>query len=111
MLLIPLGMLLRRLRAIILALAIQVVMLFRNGFLPYAYVVAMLPFAALLVAGVADHLWKGYVPRRSRTPGWRDKARTWMSALTRRLGQLLVLSAISASLLVVAPAWSRQPVA
>jgi hypothetical protein len=107
-LLIPLGMLLRRLRAITLALVIQVVMLFRNGFLPYAYVVAMLPFAALLIAGVADHLWKGYVPLRTGTPGWRDKARTWTSALIRRLGQLLVLSAIAASLVVVAPAWSRD---
>jgi hypothetical protein len=107
-LLIPLGLLLRRLRAITLALVIQVVMLFRNGFLPFAYVVAMLPFAALLVAGVADHLCKGYVPRRSIHPGWREKARVWVSALTRRTGQLVVISAIAASLVVVAPAWSRD---
>jgi hypothetical protein len=108
LLLIPLGLLFRRLRAITLALAIQVVMLFRNGFMPFAYVIAMLPFAALLVAGVADHLWKGYVPRRSRYPRWRDKLRVWVSALIKRAGQLLVISAIAASLLVVAPAWSRD---
>jgi 4-amino-4-deoxy-L-arabinose transferase-like glycosyltransferase len=109
LLLIPLGLLFRRLRAITLALVIQVVMLFRNGFLPYAYVVAMLPFAALLVAGVADHLCKGYAPRRSQYPRRRgEKARAWVPTLTRTAGQLLVISAIVASLLVVAPAWSRE---
>jgi Dolichyl-phosphate-mannose-protein mannosyltransferase len=106
-LLVPLGLLLRRLRAVTLALAIQVVMLFRNGFLPFAYVVAMLPFAALLIAGVADYLWKGYVPRHPRQPGWRERMVAWLSALTRRVGQLIVVSAIAASVLVVAPEWSR----
>jgi hypothetical protein len=108
LLLTPLGLLFRRLRAISLALAIQVVMLFRNGFMPFAYVIAMLPFAALLVAGVADHLWKGYVPRGSTHPRWRDKLRVWVSALIKRAGQLLVISAIAASVVVVAPAWSRD---
>jgi hypothetical protein len=103
----PLGLLLRRLRAISLALVIQVVMLFRNGFLPFAYVVAMLPFAALLIAGAADHLCKGYVPRRSTRRGWREKARMCLAALTRRTGQLVVISAVAAGLVVVAPAWSR----
>jgi hypothetical protein len=106
--LIPLGLLFRRLRAITLALAIQVVLLFRNGFMPFAYVVAMLPFVALLVAGVADHFCKGYVPRRSTHPGRREKVGVWMSALVRKAGQVLVVSVIVAGLVVVAPAWSRD---
>jgi Dolichyl-phosphate-mannose-protein mannosyltransferase len=108
MLLIPLGLLFRRLRAITLALVIQVVMLFRNGFMPFAYVIALLPFAALLVAGVADHLWKGYAPRRSRQPSWHTTLRLWIAALIKRAGQLAVISAVVASLIVVAPAWSRD---
>jgi len=106
-LLVPVGLLLRRLRAVTLALAIQVVMLFRNGFMPFAYVVAMLPFAALLIAGVADYLWKGYAPGRPGQPGWRHRMLAWLSALTRRVGQLVVISAIAASILVVVPEWSR----
>jgi hypothetical protein len=108
LLLIPLGLLLRRLRAITLALTIQVVMLFRNGFLPFAYVIALLPFAALLVAGMADHLWKGYAPRRRGQPRWHDRLRLWVAALIKRAGQLAVISAVTASLVVVAPAWSRD---
>jgi hypothetical protein len=108
LLLIPVGLLFRRLRAITLALAIQVVMLFRNGFMPFAYVIALLPFAALLVAGVADHLWKGYAPRRSRRPRWHDTLRLWVAALIKRAGQLVVISAVAVSLIGVAPAWSRD---
>ena len=108
LLLIPVGLLLPRLRAITLALTIQVVMLFRNGFLPFAYVIALLPFAALLIAGVADHLWRGYVPRRGGESLWHDRLRLWVAALLKRAGQLAVISAVAASLVVAAPAWSRD---
>lgn len=47
----------RRLRPIIVALAIQAAMLLRQGYLPSMYVVAMLPFCALAVAGLCDRLW------------------------------------------------------
>jgi 4-amino-4-deoxy-L-arabinose transferase-like glycosyltransferase len=57
-LLIPAGLALARLRPIALALLIQVVMMCRGGYLPFAYVIAMLPFAALLIAGAADALWR-----------------------------------------------------
>jgi 4-amino-4-deoxy-L-arabinose transferase-like glycosyltransferase len=107
-LLTPLGLLIRRTRAVGLALAIQVVMLFRNGYLPFPYVIAMLPFAALTIAGVADQLCKGPAderrlahPERSRT------TRAWLVALTRRTGQLAIALAVAASLVVVGPAWGR----
>jgi hypothetical protein len=107
-LLIPLGLLSRRLRAITLALAIQVVMLFRNGFLPFAYIVAMLPFAALLTAGVADWLCKGYNRRPAAHEEQRGKGSSRLSILTRTVGQLVVAAAVAASLVVVAPAWGRD---
>lgn len=50
------GLLFRRTRAVALALAIQLGSLLRNGYLPYPFVVAMIPFAALTVAGVLDVL-------------------------------------------------------
>jgi 4-amino-4-deoxy-L-arabinose transferase-like glycosyltransferase len=83
-LLTPLGLVLRRTRAVALALGIQVAMMLRNGYLPYPYVIAMLPFAALVIAGVADQLAKG------------PSAGGWLSATARR-------AASSSS-----PRWSRS---
>ncbi len=51
------GMTVRRLRTVALALAIQVAYLVKGGYVPYAYVTAMLPFAAILIPGVFDTLW------------------------------------------------------
>jgi hypothetical protein len=56
--LIPAGLAMPRLRPVALALLIQVAMMCRGGYLPFAYVIALLPFAALLVAGVGDALWR-----------------------------------------------------
>jgi hypothetical protein len=95
-LLTPFGLLIRRTRAVALALAIQVVMLLRNGYLPFPYVIATLPFAALTIAGVADQLCKGPATTRA-----------WLVALTRGTGRLAVALGIAASLVVVGPAWGR----
>ncbi|BBY28218.1 glycosyltransferase family 39 protein [Mycolicibacterium sediminis] len=73
----------RRLRPIVLALAIQSAMLLRQGYLPSMYVVAMLPFCALAVAGLCDRMWTrtadgpATVPLRSdgrRRQRWRPAA-------------------------------------
>jgi len=55
--LVPLGFAVARLRPVTLALAIQVLMLVRPGYLPFPYVIGLVPFAALLLAGVADAGW------------------------------------------------------
>ena len=94
-LLTPIGLLIRRSRAVALALAIQVVLLFRNGYLPFPYVIGMLPFAALTLAGVADQLSKG-----PATGGW-------LPATARRFGQVVVVSAVVAGGSVVGPAWDQ----
>jgi hypothetical protein len=91
----PIALLIRRTRAVGLALAIQVVMLFRNGYLPFPYVIGMLPFAAITLAGVADQLSKG------------PAARGWLSTVARRGGQLVVVCAVVAGLLAVGPVWNR----
>jgi hypothetical protein len=94
-LLAPLGLLMRRTTAITLALMVQVAMLMRNGYLPFPYVIAMVPFAALTVAGVAHQLCQGPV------------AKGWRSAIVKRAGQLIVVSAVAASVLAVGPTWNR----
>lgn len=57
------GLILARTRAVAFALSIQVIQLLRGGYLPYPYVIAMIPFAALTIGGVLDWLW---TPRRGR---------------------------------------------
>jgi hypothetical protein len=53
-LLIPAGLWIRRLRPVTVAFAILAAMTLRPGYLPIPLVIGMLPFASLLIAGVAD---------------------------------------------------------
>jgi hypothetical protein len=94
-LLTPIGLLFRRTREVSLALGIQIVLLFRNGYLPFPYVIGMLPFAALTLAGVADQLFKG--PAR----------RGWPAATARSVGRLVVACAVIVAVIGVGPAWDR----
>jgi hypothetical protein len=94
-LLTPIGLLIRRCRAVVLALVIQVVMTFRNGYLPFPYVISLLPFAALTIAGVADQLCKG------------PAVRGWLRTITRTGGQFIVAGAVVTSLVMVGPAWEQ----
>jgi hypothetical protein len=79
--LIPAAMAVRHLRPVGLALLIQVVMMCRGGYMPFAYVIAMLPFAALLIAGTGDVL-QARLPTRLRLPA---------AAVAGALAALLVL--------------------
>lgn len=85
---VPIGLLIRRLRPFGLALVIQIAVMIKGGYLPYFYVTAMLPFAALLLGGIADTLCNpiGHA-RRARhatagemRPGWLSRT-TWITAL------------------------------
>ena len=58
LLLSPLALVVRSTRAVALAFLIQVVMILRPGYLPAMYVIALLPFAALIVAGTTHTLWR-----------------------------------------------------
>jgi len=66
----------RRLRPAVAALALLALVGVTTGYLPAMYVVALLPFAALLIAGVLDRLWsvrvvavrRRSVPRGLRRP-------------------------------------------
>ncbi len=86
--LVPAGLLIRRLRPLALGLLIQIVMAMTGGYLPFFYVTAMIPFAALLIGGVADTLWE-----RSSSPVVENACR------------LLVAAAAIAALILVVPQW------
>ena len=67
--LVPFGLYYRRLRPITVALVVQLLMLLRTGYLPFPYVINLLPFAALIVAGVAQAAWHNGRRRRHSTSG------------------------------------------
>ena len=96
--LVPTGLMVRRLRPFAIGLAIQVAVMVKGGYLPYFYVTAMLPFAALLIGGIADTLWT-VSPGRHPRSSWRAT----LAAVGRRLPV-----AVAAVVLValVLPRWS-----
>jgi len=122
LLLCPIAFVYRNTRAAALAFAIQVAIVFRPGYLPSMYVIGLLPFAALIVAGTADGFWRRHLrpwfvaraePRHRVAPG----RRTWRSLAYRATGWLpparvsasaLVLGLVSSVVIgLVAPAWGR----
>ncbi|HZD00039.1 MAG TPA: glycosyltransferase family 39 protein [Actinomycetes bacterium] len=82
--LVPAGLAIRRLRPVTLAFAIGAAMTLRPGYLPIPLVIGMLPFAGLVVAGVADAAWR-----------------------RRRLGTVLVAAVVVAAV-VVGPQWWQR---
>jgi hypothetical protein len=101
--LIPVGLAIRRLRPVTAAFAILAAMVLRPGYLPVPLVVGMLPFASLLVAGVADTVW-GWSARRTAaadTTGRRQSR-------SRALGPVLVVACLAVAVVVIAPQWWQR---
>jgi glycosyltransferase XagB len=82
----PLALARRSTRAIALAFVIQVVMILRPGYLPNMYVIGLLPFAALIVSGAIEALWR------------------WSGRWSVRLTTVALASALLVS---AAPQWAR----
>jgi hypothetical protein len=103
-LLIPAGLAVRRLRPVTAAFAILAAMALRPGYLPVPLVIGMLPFASLLVAGVADTAW-------GRKPG-RPLAGTddggGRSRRPRALGPVLVAICLAVAVVAVGPQWWQR---
>jgi hypothetical protein len=98
------GLLLRRTRAVAVAFAIQVSNLLRSGYLPYPFVIAMIPFAVLTFAGVLDVAWQW--SRLSRRWPWRARARERLLAIAARTAAgLIALSVCVAFVVSVASPW------
>ncbi|MFL5825722.1 MAG: ArnT family glycosyltransferase [Thermoleophilaceae bacterium] len=84
----------RRLRVPALAFLIQVLMMLRPGYLPAPYVIAMLPFAALLAAAAFDAV-----------AGWRPN---WPSPRFGIAGPVIASLAVVAAVVVAVPRWARE---
>ena len=120
MLLLPVAVFDRRLRPLAFALGLQILILLKGGYVPYAYVTAMLPFAALLIAGIADTLWPPLarsaksvgtaIPGKGRhaaplayqnwpLPG--RQSRWWLA----QIRQALVIISVAAFAVMAVPGW------
>lgn len=53
-----------RLRAVATALAIHTALLLRGGYVPFPFIIALLPLLALLTAGMCDTVWSWIVRRQ-----------------------------------------------
>jgi glycosyltransferase XagB len=88
----PVALARRTTRAVALAFLIQVATLLRPGYLPNMYVIGILPFAALIVPGSIDALWRW--AQLMRFP-----AAVWATRIT-------VAALACASVLFIAPRWA-----
>lgn len=136
LLLSPIALAVRGTRAAALAFLIQVAMIARPGYLPAMYVIALLPFAALVVAGTMHALWHlatdehtrrpspspslslslspSLSPSFSRSLGWPPAWLTlapWLTKLVRKVAAaasaVVLAMAAAAGAVYVAPRWAN----
>ncbi|RMI06657.1 ArnT family glycosyltransferase [Cellulomonas triticagri] len=105
------GLGIRRLRPFAIAmLALTAVVLRPGGYVPVPYVIVLLPFAALLLAGVTDVAVRRFRrPTRHRTTGLRTTGR--LATARRGLGRTASaawVAAVVAALVVATPLWGAQ---
>jgi hypothetical protein len=100
--LVPVGLAIRRLRPVTAAFVILAAMVLRPGYLPVPLVIGMLPFANLLVAGVADTAW-GWSASRTRAAATTGRG----AVRSRALGPILVVACLAAVAVAAAPHWRR----
>jgi cellulose synthase/poly-beta-1,6-N-acetylglucosamine synthase-like glycosyltransferase len=109
----PIALARRNTRAIGLAFLIQTAMIFRPGYLPNMYLIGLLPFAALIVAGSAEVCWRVLTvaqPRRRLLTGgdsWRVKVSRASNALVpvAVAASAWLLAVLVVVCVVVAPRW------
>jgi hypothetical protein len=100
----PIAFLVRRLRPMAMGFGIQAALLLKNGYVPYMYVTAMLPFGALLIAGLMDSWWQPAAPALHIRLGLRVK-------VLRHAGVVPVMAVLMAFVIVAAPQWVNTLVA
>jgi hypothetical protein len=111
----PVALMFRRTRAVALAFLIQVLIVMRPGYLPAMYVIAMLPFAALVVTGTASELWR-FVTGAHRARQLSSGQAGWKVAVSRAAARLrpaavacsaTVIGAAAITGAYVAPRWAH----
>jgi 4-amino-4-deoxy-L-arabinose transferase-like glycosyltransferase len=95
------ALLVRRLRPAAIALLTEVLVPFKGGYLPYFYVTAMLPFAAVCVAGAGEELLL-------RFGGPRFDGRRFGSLWVRQAGRAVTAACMLGLAVVAGPQWAGE---
>ena len=121
--LVPAGFLVKRLRPVTLGLAMGALVIFRGGYLPTPFVIALIPLAALVIAGVADAVWGGHrlrwrwtrfpgatTPSNLTVPAGRARANRgvgadWPRTVVTLGRRVTVLGIFAALVLLAGPTW------
>ncbi|WP_375489228.1 ArnT family glycosyltransferase [uncultured Jatrophihabitans sp.] len=93
------GLFMRRIRPVAIGFALLVLIVFKPGYLPVPFAIALLPLAAVVVAGVAD------VAAHWRPARWKVEART----LRHRVGPVTPVVAVVVVAALVAGALTWLP--
>lgn len=107
----PAALLVRRLRPFAVGFLILLAMIVRPGYLPVPFVIVLLPFAALLVAGAAAAAWQhraswaGGARRRLAGAGRPGRA---LAAVVGAPLAVMALLVAAGSTALAAPAWFAQ---
>jgi hypothetical protein len=109
----PVGLVFRSTRAVTAAYLIQVVIVLRPGYLPAMYVIAMLPFTALVITGSIQEMWRLVTGRRPRfQPRWGPAGWRALLAWAERLLRPVAVAGSAAAILAaagiavhIAPRW------
>jgi len=96
------GFAIRRFRPFALALLLQVAVMAKGGYVPYAFVTSMLPFGALLIAGTGDTWWTA-----ARDPSGHPRKRIGRLArlAVAQAGKVPVIAAAVLFAVAIAPHW------
>jgi hypothetical protein len=92
---LPIAFFFRRLRVAAFALLISLLMLVRSGYLPYPYITGLLPFAALVFAGVLHYLL--IAPTKARGITVRGTA-----------ARIAIIILAAGTIVFVAPEWQTK---
>ena len=96
------GLVIRRLRPFALALLLQFAIMVKGGYVPYAFGTAMLPFAALLIAGTADAYWRAGDQGSDHPPPGPGRV---VSLGVRHAGKVPVIAATLVLAVICVPHW------
>ncbi len=100
---IPAALLIKRLRGVAVCLLAQVLFLGTKGYLPFAYATAMFPFAALVIAGVADRIWT--LVWRTPQEGTRADQWLWRKPAITGLARLAVVGLMALAAVSLTHRW------
>jgi hypothetical protein len=99
---LPVAFVVRRLRPVAVGFTILAIMVIRGGYIPAPFIICILPFMALTVAGALGVLWPHREVVRGTLRGW---ANVSYMRYTRMVLVTLIVVAIA---FITAPKWQEQ---